>query len=98
MRKLVVLVVVAMLVLALASPAFSSETADNETLSEYLGADYLQYIPSGMDFQSANSMYLYNPNTGSYWVGGFYGMKALCYNYDGYWYMGEDGGEYWNAC
>ncbi len=90
-----VMVVAVLLVLALAVPSFAVAQSD---LSEYLGEDYLWYIPPGMDFASANSMYLYNPNTGSYLVGGFYGMKALCTNHGGYWYLASDGEEYWNAC
>jgi len=93
--KLLLMAVVAML-FVLAAPALAQ--LEHETLSEYLGEDYNQYIPPGMDFASANSMYVYNPNTGVYWVGGFYGMKALCYNYGGYYYVADDGGEYWNAC
>lgn len=95
MRVKLLLVVVA-LVFSLAAPALAQ--SGHDTLSEYLGEDYYQYIPPGMDFASANSMYLYNPNTGAYWVGGFYGMKALCYNHGGYYYLAADGGEYWNSC
>ena len=93
--KLLLMAVVTML-LILAAPVLAQ--SEHDTLSEYLGEDYLQYIPPGIDFATANSMYLYNPNTGSYMVGGFYGMKALCYNYGGYYYWSADGGEYWNAC
>jgi hypothetical protein len=80
-----------------ASFALAQSEAGCEIAHECLPGDSSQYIPAGMDFASANSMYLYNPNTGGYWVGGFYGMKALCSNYGGYWYM-DDGGEYYNGC
>ena len=96
MYKTALLLTVAVLTLVLALPALAQY--DPEALSEYLGEDYLQYIPPGMDFASANSMYTYNPRTGAYSVGGFYGLKALCYNYGGYYYLAEDGGEYWNSC
>jgi len=96
MRVKLLLVAVVVLVFALVAPALAQ--SEHDTLSEYLGKDYLQYLPPGIDFWSANSMYLYNPNTGAYAVGGFYGMKALCQNFGGYYYIADDGGEYWNAC
>ena len=82
MRVKFLLVAVVALVFVLALPALAQSGC--EAAHECLGEDYYQSIPPGMDFASANSMYLYNPSTGDYWVGGFYGMKALCYNYGGY--------------
>ena len=95
MQRCILGFLVITMVLVFAVPAFAQSGC--EVSRECLGEDSSQYIPAGMDFASANSMYLYHPNAGSYWVGGFYGMKALCSNYGGYYYI-ADGGEYYNAC
>lgn len=85
------------MILAFSVPAFAQSGAGCEVSRECPGDDSSQYIPAGMDFASANSMYTFNPRTGYYSVGGFYGMKALCSNYGGYWYISGDS-EYYNAC
>lgn len=91
MRKLVVLVVVATLVLLLAMPAYGQSGCE---IAHECGTT--EHLPPGSP--NVPAIIAYDYLSGQYRSIGQYGLAAFCYNYDGYWYMGEDGVEYFNYC
>ena len=43
-------------------------------------------------------LYAWDPVNGYAHDTGLYGLVGFCQTYGGYYYMGEDGSWYWNAC
>ncbi len=83
-------------VLALASTAFASHDP-NATGCEYAHeCGDTRYLPEGSP--NIPAIIAWDYLTGQYRLIGQYGLAAFCQNYGGYYYMAEDGGEYWNAC
>ena len=98
MRASLLLVVLAVaLVLTLAVPAFATHIPGGTGCAQAheCGDQYAEYLPGGV---YTPFIYAYNPISGSYQTMGVLGPVALCHNYGGYYYLTDDGGEYWNAC
>src|SRR5829696_516726 len=89
-------VLVAVLVLTLAVPAFASHDP-NATGCEYAHeCGDTRYLPEGSP--NIPAIIAWDYLSGQYRSIAQYGLAAFCQNYGGYYYMAEDGGEYWNAC
>jgi hypothetical protein len=91
MLKAVVLAAMLVLVLAMPSGAFAQSGCE---IAHECGDT--RYLPPGSP--NVPSVYAWDYLTGQYRPIGQYGLAAFCQNYGGYWFMAEDGGEYWNAC
>jgi len=86
---------VAVMVLALAVPAYAEHTMEHVAEETQRLKDL--YLVPGYG-NEAGQLEVYDPLTEQAQLLGLYGLAALCTNYGGYWYVAEDGYYYWHAC